>query len=134
MTCRAPNMRPGKPRIPARPPGAGYCAGGIGGRGRFSASTLITQLRRGVTREEQPFDEGLGNGSYQADEIQLDPEFAADDYAVLREYAHHVLLTVQGSPLWNPEIGYAGLESGLAATSLRATTTIRASARHLPPD
>ena len=58
--------------------------------------------------------EGLGNASYHADEIQLDPEFAADDYAVVREYAHHVLLTVQGSPLWNPETGYAGLESGLA--------------------
>jgi len=55
---------------------------------------------------------GLANAQYdgRVDEIQLDPDFADDDYAVLREYAHHVLMTI--GPQWNTD--YLGLESGLA--------------------
>jgi hypothetical protein len=54
----------------------------------------------------------LGNAQYDGtvNEIQLDPEFAVDDYAVLREYAHHVLLTL--GPGWDERL--LGLESGLA--------------------
>jgi hypothetical protein len=55
---------------------------------------------------------GLGNAQYDgaANEVQLDPDFAVDDYAVLREYAHHVLLTL--GPAWDTRL--LGLESGLA--------------------
>jgi hypothetical protein len=55
---------------------------------------------------------GLGNAQYdgRVDEIQLDPDFAVDDYAVLREYAHHVLMTL--GPEWDTRL--LGLESGLA--------------------
>jgi hypothetical protein len=57
---------------------------------------------------------GLENAQYDNQEIQLDPEFAEDDYSVMREYAHHVLMTVHGSPEWSVASGYAGLESGVA--------------------
>jgi hypothetical protein len=55
---------------------------------------------------------GLGNAQYDGsvNEIQLDPDFAVDDYVVVREYAHHVLLT--SGPPWDERA--AGLESGLA--------------------
>lgn len=53
---------------------------------------------------------GLNNAQYDdsINEIQLDPDFATDDYAVFREYAHHVLMA-HGAK-WDRD----GLESGLA--------------------
>jgi hypothetical protein len=56
---------------------------------------------------------GLDNAQYVDQRIELDPEFAEDEYAVQREYAHHVLRTVHGFPLWDTASGFAGLESGL---------------------
>jgi hypothetical protein len=55
---------------------------------------------------------GLDNAQYvgSLNEIQLDPKLAEDDYVVMREFAHHVLMTV--GPPWDPRLG--GVESGVA--------------------
>jgi hypothetical protein len=55
---------------------------------------------------------GLGNAQYvgSVNEIQIDPKLAEDDYVVMREYAHHVLMTV--GPTWDTRL--LGVESGVA--------------------
>jgi hypothetical protein len=51
---------------------------------------------------------GLDNARYDTElnQIQLDPDFAVDDYAIMREYAHHVLLRA-GEALSALEFGLA---------------------------
>jgi len=55
---------------------------------------------------------GLGNAQYvgATNEIQIDPKLADDEYVVMREYAHHVLMAV--GPEWDTRL--LGVESGVA--------------------
>ncbi len=53
---------------------------------------------------------GLDNAQYVAGQIQLDPDFAGDDYSVLREYAHHVLMARYRELMASAD----AVESGLA--------------------
>jgi hypothetical protein len=79
---------------------------------RFAAYLKHVDPALDVAPPSVRLHKGLGNAQYdgRVDEIQLDPDFAVDDYAVLREYAHHVLMTV--GPDWDDRL--LGLESGLA--------------------
>jgi hypothetical protein len=78
----------------------------------FAAFLKNIDTALGVAPPTVGLRRGLGNAQYdgRVDEIQLDPDFAVDDYAVLREYAHHVLMTL--GPEWDTRL--LGLESGLA--------------------
>lgn len=84
---------------------------------RFAAYLRGIDAALDVPLPSIDISKGLGNAQYLPTEnqIQIDPEFADDEYAILREYLHHVLTEANESAAsWNIESGQAGLQSGVA--------------------
>jgi len=76
--------------------------------GKFSAYLRAVHPAMDVPPPPVVMRRGLGNAWYDSDlnQIQIDSDFAVDDYVIMREYAHHVLLRV-GEVLSALEFGLA---------------------------